>query len=58
MKKESCTIGQTYREYKESVTKMIMRETRDLKAMISGQSLDSDDKEELVIAVIKELLKP
>ncbi len=57
MKPNNYTPGQTYNQYKESVTSMIEREVRDLTATIAAQSLTNEDKVEITRYIIAILIK-
>jgi hypothetical protein len=48
---------QSYEDYKKKVTEMVMRETRDLRAVLEAQSLNALDKTELKKSVISLLLE-
>lgn len=57
MKAGASNPDQTYDDYKKKVTEMVMREARDLRAVVEAQSLNALDKTELKKSVIAYLLE-
>lgn len=47
MKPGNYATHQTYADYKTKAENMVLREARDLKALLEGQSLSDKDKNDL-----------